>query len=301
MVLALVILLFPHPARTPAAKLEFYAATHLFNLTGGFERPTDVAVSPQGRIYVVDGVNHRVAVFNESGKRVATLGGRGRMSSPLGVGVGESGTVYVADSGNHRVQIYSSSGSLVGKVSVPHGKKSSDPSDVLVNEAKDRFYVVDNDNHRILAYSASGRAKVGQFGGPGRGRRQFRYPFMIDKDQDGYLYVSDVINTRVQVLDPTGKFVSNVGGWGVNVGKFFRPKGVAVDQQNRVFVSDSYLGVIQVFGTYGDIRGVIGDPERRVPMRFKTPTGIAVDHNNRLYVVEMDRNRVSVYQLEGGA
>jgi DNA-binding beta-propeller fold protein YncE len=118
-------------------------------------------------------------------------------------------------------------------------------------------------------------------------------------DKDKYLYVVDVINTRVQVLNPEGLFVTSIGGWGVERGEFFRPKGVAIDKKSRVYVSDSYMGVIQVFKPGGEFHAVLGDPSKGGVKRFKTPTGIFIDRHNRLYVVEMFANRVSVYSIEG--
>ena len=90
-----------------------------------------------------------------------------------------------------------------------------------------------------------------------------------------------------------------IGGWGVEKGEFFRPKGVAIDNQKRVFVSDSYMGVIQVFRKTGEFLSAVGDPESGRVKKFIKPVGICIDHNNRLYVVEMFAERVSVYSILG--
>ena len=74
-------------------------------------------------------------------------------------------------------------------------------------------------------------------------KTEFRFPFLLDMDQEGNIYVVEAINTRLQVLNTEGKYITTIGGWGVEMGEFYRPKGVAVDTKNRVFVSDSYLGV----------------------------------------------------------
>ena len=116
-------------------------------------------------------------------------------------------------------------------------------------------------------------------------------------DKDNYLYVVEVINTRVQVLNPEGLFVNFIGAWGVEQGEFYRPKGVALDTHNRVYVSDSYLGVIQVFDANGNFYAALGDPRTKKVKKFKTPVGLFIDHLNRLYVVEMRANKVSVFRL----
>ena len=101
----------------------------------------------------------------------------------------------------------------------------------------------------------------------------------------------------MQVLNSDGKFVQFIGGWGVEKGEFFRPKGVAVDSSNRVYVSDGYMGVIQIFKPNGEFDSVLGNSDTSTVKKFKTPSGIYIDNNNRLYVVEMFANRVGVYSL----
>jgi sugar lactone lactonase YvrE len=81
------------------------------------------------------------------------------------------------------------------------------------------------------------------------------------------------------------------------MGEFYRPKGVAVDAKNRVLVSDSYLGVIQVFDRDGTFRSILGD-EKGSLVKFEAPTGLFIDKKMRLYVVDMLANRVVVMQLQ---
>ena len=127
----------------------------------------------------------------------------------------------------------------------------------------------------------------------------------IDQEyaQAGYLKINLVGNATAaglvgQVLNPEGLFVNFIGAWGVEEGEFFRPKGVALDRHNRVYVSDSYLGVIQVFDANGNFYAALGDPRTKKVKKFKTPVGLFIDHLNRLYVVEMRANKVSVFRLE---
>ncbi len=282
--------------------IRFTNVHHLFDIKHDFKQPSDVSVSKDGLIYVVDGVNNKIHVFDRSGKFVIAFGSKGtakgQFSFPLGIDVDNNGKVYVADSGNHRVQIFNPYGEYYSQIKMPSKDGNlSDPTDIAVNESGNHMYVVDNDNHYILAYDLASHQLLETFGSPGDGKLQFRYPFLMTLDGDNYLYIVDVINTRVQVLNSSGKFVSFIGGWGVEKGEFFRPKGVAIDQDNRVFISDSYMGVIQIFKASGEFYSVLGDARENKVKKFKTPTGIFVDNKNRLYVVEMFAERVSVYEM----
>jgi DNA-binding beta-propeller fold protein YncE len=287
---------------SPAHGIRLTHVKHLFDIKHDFKQPSDVSVSKDGIIYVVDGVNNRVQAFDETGRFIFGFGkkgtSRGQFTFPLGIDTDNAGRVYVADSGNHRIQIFNSTGGFLSQIVIPHqGSTPSDPTDVVVNESGNKMYAVDNDNHQILIYDLLSHKLIDSIGTAGMEKREFRYPFLMARDKNNYLYIVDVINTRVQVLNPEGKFVTFIGGWGVEKGEFFRPKGVAVDTHNRVFVSDSYIGVIQTFQPDGDFYSVVGDFTENKVKKFRTPTGIFIDDADRLYVVEMFAEMVSVYDI----
>ena len=289
----------------PCAAVTFTPATLLFEIDRDIKMPSDIAVSASGRIYVVDGVNHAVRVYSSKGKHLFSFGskgsGDGQLNYPLGIDIDSSGKVYIADSGNHRVQVFSAEGGFIAKISIPSDKTHpADPTDVAVDESRNRCYVVDNDNHRIVVLNLSDFSIGRSYGSPGNEKLNFRYPFQMALDKDNYLFIVDVINTRVQVLNPEGRFVAYIGGWGVDVGEFFRPKGIALSHDGRVFVSDSYTGVIQIFNTDGKFLSAVGRSDKSSVKTFRTPAGLHVDRHNRLYVVEMLADKVGVYKLGRG-
>jgi len=274
-----------------------------FEITGELKQPSEVAVSKDGKIYVVDGVNNRIRIYSSQGTPISAFGtagdGKGEFKYPLGIDIPESGRVYVADSGNHRVQIFDPAGRFIAQIRLPAARHPADPTDVAVDDTRNRCYVVDNDNHRILVYDLANLKQLDSYGKPGTEERAFRYPFLIALDKQKYLYIVDVINTRVQELNPDGLFVNFIGGWGVEKGEFYRPKGVAIDKNSRIYVSDSYMGVIQVFKATGEFYAAIGDPATGKVKKFRSPVGIFIDRQDRLYVVEMFADRVGVYRQVG--
>ena len=281
-----------------------YPARHLFDIEKDFLQPSDIAIGKNRQVYVLDGVNNCVKVFDPQGHYLFFFGssgaGQGEFKSPLGIASDSSGRIYVADSQNHRIQIFTSAGQWLQTLDIvsSKGEKPSDPTDVAIDEEKKQLYVVDNYNHHVHVYSLPDMKLTATWATEGDRRDQLQYPFFIAVGVDSSVFVVDVINTRVQVYSPSGAVVATIGGWGVDLGQFYRPKGVCVDQENQVFVSDSYLGVIQVFSRYGNFKGVVGDEMGEV-MKWKTPVGIAVDDRGRLYVVDMIANQVKVYDLTG--
>jgi len=297
-----VILSGSHLVYAQPAELPIIASRHLFDIKANFLHPSDVTVGSQGRIYVLDGVNNAVKIFNSSGTYLSSFGSRGKgggtCDTPLGIDSDRDGSIYLADSGNRLIQVFDGSGNFRFQfpVKVKDSLRTPDPVDVVIDEEKNRCYVIDNDNHRVLVYAKDGSRLVEQWGTSGEKPGEFQFPFLAALDNQSTLYVVDVLNTRVQAINHEGRAMAYIGKWGVDRGQFYRPKGVAVDNKERIYVSDSYLGVVQVFKRYRKFLGVLGNGDGEV-VRFKTPTGLYIDDTLRLYVVEMLLNRVSVYQI----
>lgn len=93
-----------------------------------FNMPTDVAVTPEGDVYVADGYgNARIVHFDKKGKYVkewGTLGSKpGEFSIPHAI-VYAKGKLYVADRNNSRIQVFDPSGKLLdvwGNLMIPWG------------------------------------------------------------------------------------------------------------------------------------------------------------------------------------
>ncbi len=273
----------------------------LFDIKPNTDQPSDIAMSPNGDIYLVDGVNNRIIVVDNTGKRKFEFGqegkGQGEFKYPLGIDISDGGKVFIADSGNHRIQVFNLKGDFKYMFKVKSGpkEKPSDPVDVLVSGLKNYLYISDNDNHKIKVYNQNGTFEF-EWGKFGEEPGEFRYPGILAQNEYNEIFVVDVLNTRVQKFDPFGNFIAEIGSWGVLPGKLFRPKGVAVDKKNRVFVTDSYMGVIEVFTDLGRFIGVIC--ENNENRMFVTPVGIAIDDKaKRLLVVEMRANKVKVLKL----
>lgn len=289
---------------TPAICVSLECIEHqfLFEMRPDADQPSDIAVGPNGYIYLVDGVNNRIIVLDNRGTKKFAFGkagaGMGQFNHPLGIDISDKGRVFVADTGNHRIQIFELDGKFLNMfpVGASAGEKPSDPVDVLASKLKGYVYVSDNDNHKIKVYDRSGKFQF-EWGKFGEEFGEFRYPGILALNAYNEVLVVDVLNTRVQKFDPFGNFIAEIGGWGVRPGKLFRPKGVAIDKKNRVFISDSYMGVIQVYTDLGRFLGVVC--ENQQPRRFITPVGLLIhDDKNQLQVVEMKGNKISVLKMQ---
>ncbi|MBL8351343.1 MAG: 6-bladed beta-propeller [Burkholderiaceae bacterium] len=126
---------------------------------GEFNLPRDLAIGMGGRLYVVDGGNFRVVVFDASGRYLQSFGSVGKQygqfARPKEVAVDRDGNVYVVDAAFGNFQIFNPDGELlmfVGDRSERDGPgKYMLPSGIAVDE-DGRIYVVDQWFRKIDVY-----------------------------------------------------------------------------------------------------------------------------------------------------
>lgn len=262
--------------------------------------PTDVAVDASGRVFVADGVNDRVAVFNSDGSLLKLLShvGGAALSNPISVMLDAKGNLWISDNGNHQIVVADANANLVERIMLPSSSEDhpADPTGVALTSDGAKLLVVDNDSHRVLVRDASGPFR--SLGSPGRGPGQMQWPFMADVGADGTVYIIEAIGGHVQRLDKDDQWLRPISSWGVELGQLYRPKGIAIDQTGDIFVSDSTTGAVQAFGPQGAIRGVLCDEAGEI-LRLQHPMGMCFDSRGRLFVVESAAARVTVIELTG--
>ncbi len=132
------------------------SGTHLMDIgrrgsgPGEFNLPRDLAIGKDGRLYVVDGGNFRVVVFDRDGLYLQSFGSVGKQygqfARPKEIAIDREGNVYVVDAAFGNFQIFSADGDLllfVGDRSERDAPaKYMLPSGIAVDE-DGRVYVVD--------------------------------------------------------------------------------------------------------------------------------------------------------------
>ena len=126
---------------------------------GEFNLPRDLAIGLDGRLYVVDGGNFRVVVFDRDGRYLSSFGSVGKQygqfARPKEVAADRDGNVYVVDAAFGNFQIFNPDGELllfVGDRSERDGPaKYMLPSGIAVDE-DGRIYVVDQWFRKIDVY-----------------------------------------------------------------------------------------------------------------------------------------------------
>ena len=99
------------------------------------------------------------------------------------------------------------------------------------------------------------------------------------------------------MLGPDGQFQDEFGDAGRFPGQFSHPKGIAIDDKGKIYVSDTSFGLFQIFNAEGRILMSVGERnERGGPGRFILPAGIATDVDGRIYVIDQFFRKIDVFR-----
>jgi DNA-binding beta-propeller fold protein YncE len=183
-------------------------AASVVRSAGPFNRPTGIAVAPDGTLYVSDGYgNSRIHHFDAAGELLHSWGepgtGPGEFRVPHGIHVLDDGRVLVADRENDRLQVFDPEGGLLGiwdDIQRPTALTTDGSGLIYVGElawwpgerswTRGPIYLQRPGRISVLDGEGSPVARwAGQ--GDGRGRSDFIAPHCLAFDSAGDLYVGE--------------------------------------------------------------------------------------------------------------
>ena len=236
----------------------------------GFSWPEDVAVAPDGSVWLADTRNSRLqhwpASLSTTGVTdVGTKGtGMGQFNYIEGLTVDASGNVWVADTNNNRIE----------------------ECDNPCNATGSTFHT---------------------FGGPtpGSGVCQFNNPQSVAVGPSGQIYVADTLNNRVDEFTISGESC-NSSSWTTYSGSLNGPQGIAVAGDGTVWVADSgNNAVVHLNATLTNLGDGFGGPlAGNGTMQLDDPHSLAVFDNiatgtHTLYVADTYNNRIQEFNIAG--
>jgi len=261
--------------------------------------PMGLAISDDGhRLYVSDFARLEVFVFDFGQKKFSKIGEAEKLARPVGLALDAQEQLYVVEQEKRGISVFDRQGKRVRFFTHPSVER---PTGIALDRERGKIYLADtahtkSEQHTIKIFNMAGDL-VGTLGGErGEGPGQFQFPTYLAVDDTGNLYVTDTLNSRVQVFDADGKYVKTVGQRGSAWGMFDKPKGVALDSFGNVYVADSGWSNVQIFNPKGQVLLFFGG-RGPIPGMLKNPTAIVIDKSNRIYVGDYLNHRVEVYQL----
>jgi DNA-binding beta-propeller fold protein YncE len=208
-----------------------------------------------------------------------------------------SDNLYLVDL-TDRVQVFDREGKYLRGWRMPDFNVDG-PSGVSIDR-QGRLLVADTHFYRVLVFSPEGKIllQIGD-GVQGTTPGRFGYPCDVVSDKAGNFYVADYgENDRVQVFSPEGKWLRQWGGHGYEPGQFVRPRALAIDDQDRIYVADSVANRIQVFDTQGKLLRSWGT-RGSGPGEMAYPYDVAIGPDGSIYVCEYGNHRVQKFTPEG--
>jgi DNA-binding beta-propeller fold protein YncE len=216
-----------------------------------FNRPTNVALAPDGSMYVTDGYgNARVHCFAANGRLLFSWGEPGRgpeqFNLPHGIALDRSGRVYVADRENSRIQVFTPEGKFLAEWT-----DFVRPMQIFIDR-RDRVFVVE------------------------LGWRAGLFPWQIPPTSDPLSKSGGSAQgeggeagARLSVFDLEGRLLARWASEGdpCAPGNFFAPHDICIDSRG-----DLYIG--EVVWSAGGNRGMV-PPSCHALQKFVSDKGVS--------------------------
>jgi DNA-binding beta-propeller fold protein YncE len=260
-----------------------------------------VGVDSKDQVYVFNRGEHPMIVFDRQGNYLRSWG-EGIFRRAHGLHIDQHDNLYCTDDGDHTVRRCTPSGKIELTIGVP-GKPapfmSGEPFHRCTHTAlspRGEIYVSDGyGNARVHKFSPTGKLLM-SWGESGSGPGQFNIVHNIATDDDGWVYVADRENHRVQVFDGNGKYETQ---WN----NLHRPCGLyccrdaapifligELGPGMRVNLSAPNLGPrLSIVDHQGRLIARLGSKEGPglEPGKFIAPHGLALDSAGDIYVGEV--------------
>ena len=184
-------------------------------------------------------------IFDTDGNIVGTWDEH-KFANPHGVTIAPDDAVFCVDNGDSTVRKFTADGNLLMTLGTPHkpapkmsGEPFCAPAHVAIDKRTGEFYVADGySNARVHKYTPDG-GYLFSWGESGTAEGQFNIVHNITTDGEGWVYVADRENHRIQIFSPEGKFETQ---W-VNLS---RAAAICIDGrsgQDLVYIGEYFCGI----------------------------------------------------------
>jgi hypothetical protein len=272
-------------------------------LPPGREFNADVAavgVDAQDRVYAFNRGKHPMVVLDRDGNCLRSWG-EGVFSRPHGVHMAPDETLWLTDDGDHTVRHCTLDGKVLLTIGVPGAPKpymSGEPFRRCTHTAlspQGDVYVSDGyGNSRVHKFSPDGKLLL-SWGEPGTDPGQFNIPHNICCDAEGWVYVADRENHRVQVFGGNGRYETQ---WN----NMHRPSGLYLHRGATplFYIGEPGGGMavnqdvpnigprVSIYTPKGEMLARLGNRPAGLELgQFISPHGLAVDSRGDIYVGEV--------------
>ena len=236
--------------------------------------------------------------------------GSGMFDFPHGLDLDDAGNVWVADQRGHRVVKFDAQGNTLLTI----GERGTAGDPPLLNEPTDvvvapggEIFITEGHSfapgaNRVSKFAADGTFLM-SWGRTGSGPGEFNVPHTIALDSQGRVFVGDRANNRIQIFDQQGTLLDI---WY----QFGRPSGLAIGDDDRIYVADSESygtdnpgwkkGIRVGSARDGSVQSLIEDLESTA-IEHSGAEGVGVDSAGNVYGAVVRRRMLEKHVPNGDA
>ncbi len=220
--------------------------------SGELKEPEGIAVAKNGNVFVANTGGKKLDEFTENGEYVRAFSS----GNVIAVAVSSVNNVYVLKTAtSNAVYEYTETGTSIrnfGRTTEGSGGKAEvivGPRSITVSPRHNEVYVTETGKSEESEVKESSLVKIfeeegryvteGKIGSEGSGNGQFKEPDGIAVAPDGYMYIADSGNSRVQVLNAKNEYVAQYGTKGSGAGQLTSPAGVALAPNGYMYIADT--------------------------------------------------------------
>ena len=195
---------------------------------------------PDGNLIAFQRVDPPLLIFDPSGKLVRSFGD-GMFVQAHGLTVDKQGFIWASDAAKRdgkgeQVFKFTPEGKAVmtlGTAGVAGESETAfnGPTDIAIAPNGDIFVSDGHVNNRVVKFSKDGKF-IKAWGKKGSGPGEFNVPHTLAFDSRGRLFVGDRSNSRIQIFDQDGNYLTE---WK----QFSRPSGIFITPSDIMLVADS--------------------------------------------------------------
>ena len=259
-----------------------------------------VGIDSKDQVYAFHRGDHPIVVFDRNGNVLRTWG-EGVFKRAHGIHMGPDDTIYLTDDDDHTVRKCTLEGKVLLTIGIPEKPApymSGEPFHRCTHTAlspRGDIYISDGyGNARVHKYAPDGKL-IKSWGEPGCDPGQFNIVHNICSDIDGWVYVADRENHRVQIFDGEGKYETQ---WN----NMHRPCGLFAESGRHPLFYIGEIGPtmpvnrdvpnlgprVSILDHEGKLVGRLGDIRAGTRLdQFIAPHGLAVDSRGDVYVGEV--------------
>lgn len=300
--------------QTGSGEYTYEVVENWARLPGGWTYDVaGVGIDAKDRIYLFNRSERPIIIVNSDGEFLGCWGDKHIFPNAHAVTMGPDDTIWLTDTFDHTVRKCSLDGEILMTVGTPgkpapamSGKPFYQCTHVAIHPHTGELFISDGyGNAKVHKYTPDGRLLY-SWGEPGNEPGQFNLPHNICTDRDGYVYVADRHNNRVQVFTPNGKLEAIWTGMAL-------PCGMYIDRASAeqlcyiAELSSAWWGGpglhgfwqawngartmgprVSIYSLDGRLLAKLCDNgQGEAPDQFMAPHGIAVAPNGDIYVAEV--------------